>query len=71
MMGFGILPGCGSLNIPCFQVGTNDEVYATMDILDSTRKGSPELTDINRCFVGKWDAHCMYGVRISSPLLRI
>lgn len=74
MMGFGILPGYASLNIPSFQLGTKDEVYATMDILDSTRKASAKLRFMNRLLEGKWDAHCMYGfpdiVALAAPMIR-
>lgn len=74
MMGFGILPGCDRLNVPCFKVGTTAEVYATMDLLDSTCKASNKLRDVNRLLVGKWDAHCMYGfsdiIAIAAPMIR-
>ncbi|KAL9126688.1 MAG: hypothetical protein Q9217_004299 [Psora testacea] len=74
MMGFGILPGYDRLKIPFFKVGTIDEVYATMDILDSTRKASRKLRDINRLLVGKWDAHCTYGfpdiIPLAAPMIR-
>ena len=43
MMGFGILPGCNSLNILSFQLGTTDDIYATMDILDNSGKASAKL----------------------------
>lgn len=61
MMGFGILPGCNSLDIPNFQLGTKDDVYATMDILDSTCKSSEKPRSINRFLEGEWNPHCMYG----------
>ena len=74
MMGFGILPGCERLGIPNFKVGTSDEVYATMDFLDSTRHASTKLRDLNRLLVGKWDAHCMYGfsdiIALAAPMIR-
>ena len=74
MMGFGILPGCHSLNVPNLKVGTTAEVYATMDILDSTRKASTKLRGVNRLLVGKWDAHCMYGfsdiIALAAPMIR-
>lgn len=71
MMGFGTLPGCTGLDIPSFQLGTTYDVYATMDTLDNTRKASAKLRFMNRLLEGKWDAHCMYGCRISLPLLRL
>ena len=74
MMGFGILPGCERLGVPNFKVGTNDEVYATMNFLDSTRHASTKLRDLNRLLVGKWDAHCMYGfsdiIALAAPMIR-
>ncbi len=74
MTGFGILPGCDSLNIPDLKVGTTAEVYATMDILDGTRKASSKLREVNRLLVGKWDAHCMYGfsdiIALAAPMIR-
>lgn len=74
LMGFGILPGCNSLNVPNFKVGSTAEVYATMDILDDTRKASTKLKDVNRLLVGKWDAHCMYGfsdiIALAAPMIR-
>ena len=74
LMGFGILPGCESLGVPNFNVGTNDEVYATMDLLDSTRDASTKLRNLNRLLVGKWDAHCMYGfsdiIALAAPMIR-
>lgn len=74
MMGFGILPGCDILDVPTFNVGTTDEVYATMDILDNTRNASERLRDLNCLLVGKWDAHCMYGfsdiIALAAPMLR-
>ena len=73
MMGFGLLPGCDDLNIPSFQVGTNEDVYATMDFLDTTRKASAKLRDVNRLLVGKWDEHCMYGfsdiIALAAPMI--
>ena len=74
MMGFGILPGFERLGVPNFKVGTKDEVYATMDLLDSTRSASTKLRDLNRLLVGKWDAHCMYGfsdiIALAAPMIR-
>ena len=74
MMGFGILPGCERLGVPNFKAGTNDEVYATMDLLDSTRSASTKLRDVNRLLIGKWDAHCMYGfsdiIALAAPMMR-
>ena len=74
MMGFGILPGCERLGVPNFKVGTKDEVYATMDLLDSARDASTKLRNLNRLLVGKWDAHCMYGfsdiIALAAPMIR-
>ena len=74
MMGFGILPGCDSLKVPYFKVGTTAEIYTTMDILDRTRKASNKLRDVNRLLVGKWDAHCTYGfsdiISLAAPMIR-
>ena len=74
MMGFGRLPGCHSLNIPTFKLGTADDVYTTMDLLDSTGKASSKLRDMNSLLVGKWDAHCMYGfsdiIALAAPMIR-
>lgn len=74
MMGFGILPGCVILNVPNYKLGTTADVYATMDTLDSTRKASAKLKDMNRLLVGKWDAHCMYGfsdiIALAAPMIR-
>ena len=74
MMGFGILPGYDRLKIPFFKVGTKNEVYATMDILDSTRTASRKLRDINHLLADKWDAHCMYGfsdiIALAAPMIR-
>ena len=74
MMGFGILPGCDVLNVPNFKLGTTAEVYAAMDMLDSTRKASAKLKDVNNLLMGKWDAHCMYGfsdiVALAAPMIR-
>ena len=74
MMGFGILPGYDRLKIPFFKVGTSDEVFATMDILDSSRKASRKLRDIRNLLVGKWDAHCTYGfadlISLAAPMIR-
>ncbi len=74
IMGFGILPGCHSLNVPSFQLGTTEDVYKTMDILDSTRKASSKLRDVNHLLERKWDAHCMYGfsdiIALAAPMIR-
>ena len=74
MMGFGCLPGCHNLNIPIFKLGTADDVYTTMDMLDSTGKASSKLRDMNSLLVGKWDAHCMYGfsdiIALAAPMIR-
>lgn len=74
MMGFGILPGYDRLEIPSLKVGTIDEVYATMDILDSTRKASRKLRDMKNLLMGKWDAHCTYGfsdiIPLATPMIR-
>lgn len=74
MMGFGVLPGCDRLRIPSFKIGTSDEVFASMDILDSTRKASRKLRDIKNLLVGKWDAHCTYGfsdiISLAAPVIR-
>ena len=75
MMGFGILPGYDRLMIPTCKIGTIDEVFATMDILDPTRKASGKLRDIRRLLVGKWDAECTYGfsdlIALAAPALRL
>ena len=74
VMGFGILPGCHSLNVPSFQLGTTEDVYKTMDILDSTRKASSKFRDVNHLLERKWDAHCMYGfsdiIALAAPMIR-
>lgn len=74
VIGFGILPGCDRLNVLNLNVGTTAEVYVIMDILDSTRKASTKLKDVNRLLVGKWDAHCMYGfsdiIALAAPMIR-
>ena len=74
MMGFGILPGCDRLNVLNLNVETTAEFYVIMDILDSTRKVSTKLKDVNRLFVGKWDAHCIYGfsdiIALAAPMIR-
>ena len=74
LMGFGILPGFERLGVPNFKVGTKDEVYAAMDLLDITRSASTKLRDLNRLLVRKWDAHCMYGfsdiIALAAPMIR-
>ena len=74
MMGFGILPGHDRLAIPSLKIGTSDEVFASMDILDSTRKASRKLRDIRNLLVGKWDAHATYGfsdlISLATPMIR-
>ena len=74
MMGFGRLPGCRSLSIPTFKLGTAEEVYTTMDMLDRSGKASSKLKDMNSLLVGKWDAHCMYGfsdlIALAAPMIR-
>jgi len=74
MMGFGILPGYDRLGIPSFKIGTSNEVFASMDILDSIRKASRKLRDIRNLLVGKWDAHCTYGfsdlISLAAPMIR-
>ena len=74
MMGFGILPGYNRLGIPSFKIGTSNEVFATMDILDSTRKASGKLRDIRNLLVDKWDAHATYGfsdiISFAAPMIR-
>ena len=74
MMGFGCLPGCHNLNIPIFKLGTADDVYTTMDMLDSTGKANSKLRDMNSLIVEKWDAHCMYGfsdiIALAAPMIR-
>lgn len=74
MMGFGILPGYNRLGIPSFKIGTSNEVFATMDILDSTRKASGKLRDIRNLLVDKWDAHATYGfsdiISLAAPMIR-
>ena len=57
MMGFGILPGYDHLGILSFKIGTSNEVFASMDILDSTHKASRKLRDMRNLLFGKWDAH--------------
>ena len=75
MMGFGILPGYDRLGIPTCRIGSIDEVLATMDVLDPTRKASGKLRDIRRLLVGKWDADCTYGfsdlIALAAPMLRL
>lgn len=74
MMGFGILPGYDRLGTPTFKIGTSNEVFASMDILDSTRKASRKLRDMRNLLVGKWDAHATYGfsdiVPLAAPMIR-
>ena len=74
MMGFGRLPGCHGLNVLNFRLGTTDDVYTTMDMLDGTGKASSKLRDMNSLFVGKWDAHFMYGfsdiIALAAPMFR-
>lgn len=68
MMGFGILPGYGGLQIPIYKMGTIDEVCATMDILDPTRKASRRIRDVRgiepRCTFGFSDI-----ISLSAPML--
>ncbi|MCJ1224977.1 hypothetical protein MMC12_001624 [Toensbergia leucococca] len=75
MMGFGILPGCSDLKVPSFKIGTREEVFSTMDILDRSRKSSTKLKDIRILLLGKWDAHCTYGfsdiIPLAAPMLRM
>ena len=74
MLGFGILPGYDRLGIPSFKIGTSNEVFASMDILDSTRKASGKLRDMRKLLVGKWDAHATYGfsdiISLATPMIR-
>ena len=75
MMGFGILPGHDRLMVPTYKIGTSDEVLATMDMLDPTRKASDRLRDIRQLLVGKWDADCAYGfsdlIALATPMIRL
>ena len=74
MMGFGILPGCPRLGIPPFTIGTIEQVYSTMNMLDPTKKAYHELRDIRHLLQGKWDAHCTYGfpdiIALAAPMMR-
>ena len=46
MMGFGILPGYKSLDIPTFRIGTIADVYTTMNTLDPSHRASKTIRDI-------------------------
>ncbi|KAI9878079.1 MAG: hypothetical protein M1830_001990 [Pleopsidium flavum] len=63
MMGFGILPGCEDLQLPTFKMGTIEEVYTTMNILDPTRKASRKLRDVRGI-----EPHCTFGFSDLIPL---
>lgn len=56
MMGFGILPGCEGLQLPPSRIGTIEEVYTTLNVLDPTRKASRKIGDVRgiepRCTFG-------------------
>ena len=75
MMGFGLLPRNAALNLPSFRVGTIDDILATLNILDSTRKASRKVTDMRNFLTGKWDAHGIYGfvdlIPLTSPMIRL
>ena len=74
MMGFGILPGCHRLGVPALKIGTIDEIYTTMNMLDPTKKAYRKLRDIRHLLLGKWDAHCTYGfpdiIALAAPMIR-
>ena len=70
MMGFGILPGYGALQLPSFRIGTIDEVYATLNVFDPTRKASRKISDIRgiepRCTFGFSDI-----IPLAAPMMHI
>lgn len=35
-MGFGILPGCRELGLPALNIGTEEEVFNTLNKIDNT-----------------------------------
>ena len=57
-MAFGILPGNHRLGIPYFKIGIAEEVYSTMNLLDTRHKASNTLKDINRLLIGKLLVGC-------------
>lgn len=70
MMGFGILPGYSELQLPSFRIGTIDEVYATLNGFDPTRRASKKVSDIRGI-----DPHCTYGfsdlISLAAPMMHI
>ncbi|MCJ1367865.1 hypothetical protein MMC16_007001 [Acarospora aff. strigata] len=70
MMGFGILAGFKLLRLPTFKMGTIDEVYATLNILDPSRKASRKVSDVRgiepRCTFGFSDL-----IPLAAPMMHI
>ncbi|MCJ1264955.1 hypothetical protein MMC22_004830 [Lobaria immixta] len=70
MLGFGILPGFEDLSIPPFKIGTINDVYATMNILDKSRKASKKIKDVRGI-----ESTCTFGfsdlIPLAAPMMRL
>ena len=45
-LGFGILPGCKELDLPDYNIGSIEDVYATLNKIDPTCKASQKVRDV-------------------------
>ena len=68
-MGFGILPGFTHFGIPDFKMGTIEEVYETMNILDNSGKASTTLRNV-RGLVPRVTFGFSDLVPLAAPMLR-
>lgn len=69
-LGFGILPGYKALSIPSFKIGTINDVYATMNILDKSYKASQKIKDVRG-----FESTCTFGfsdlIPLAAPMMRL
>lgn len=69
-MGFGILPGCQTLGLPDFKIGSLAEVLSTMNMLDNSGKGCQSIKNVRsiepRVTFGFSDL-----IPLAAPMLRL
>ena len=70
MLGFGILAGYKSLGIPDYRIGSIEEVYSTLDSLDTTGKAKKVVRDARTI-----EPVCTFGfsdlIPMAAPILRL
>ncbi len=70
MLGFGILPGFKGLGVPAFKIGTINDVYASMNIMDKSHRASQKIKDIRGI-----ESACTFGfsdiIPLAAPMIRL